>query len=81
MVPPQTEGEYFNTPLPMGLGEGVEKHPIIFFAKERRLPGRAPVYHVINRAFILNPQWSGHAKFTYQKQVTAGRVEDWRGIS
>jgi hypothetical protein len=52
----------------MGLGEGVEKHPIVLFVKEDRLPGRAPIYHVINRAFILNAQGSGHGKLPYQSK-------------
>jgi hypothetical protein len=46
----------------MGLSESVEKYPIVFFVKERRLPGGATVHDVINRAFILNTQRPGHGK-------------------
>jgi hypothetical protein len=39
---PQTIGEYFDPPLSLGLGQGAEKYPIVFFVTERRLPGRTP---------------------------------------
>src|SRR5919108_3223217 len=61
MIPHKTVGEYFNIPLPARLAKRVQKYPAVFLVMERRLPGRATVHHVINRALILNPQWSRHA--------------------
>ncbi len=64
VVPHQRIGEDFDSPQPMGFGEGAEECFIVTIVGKRRLSRRTPIHDMIDGSGKLDSQWTRHGMIT-----------------